>query len=294
MKALQHFIDYLTNEKRFSVHTIRAYRDDIASFYSELSARSDVRIFAAKTSDVRSWLLSLATNNLSPRTYKRKLSSLKAFYRFLIQEGKVNVNPTDGIITPKHTNSMPDFYSDKEINNLFDFVIFNDDFEGVRDKVIFTLFYMTGIRLSELVNLKVKDVDFSLKQIVVTGKRNKQRYLPVNKSLLREMEIYLGLRQELINTEPNEALLLTKKGEPIYPRLVQRLVDKYLSRATTSDKRHPHKLRHTFATHLLNNGADLNSVKELLGHANLSATEVYTHNTYEKLRTIYKQAHPRA
>ena len=294
MKALHQFIDYLTNEKRFSVHTIRAYREDIKSFYSFLNTELDTQVLQATNSEVRAWLLEFANQSLSARTYKRKLSSLKSFYKFLNKEGLSTHNPTEGVITPRHKKSIPEFFSDKEIVNLFDHVVFPNDYSGVRDKLIMQLFYATGIRLSELVNLKLKQIDVNLQQILVIGKRNKQRNIPVTKSLILEIEQYLHHRDKVATVDSNDYLFLVKTGKPVYPRLVQRMVNSYLGQVTTSDKKHPHKLRHTFATHMLNNGADLNAVKELLGHANLAATEVYTHNTYEKLRSIYNQAHPRA
>lgn len=294
MKALHQFIEYLTNEKRFSEHTIRAYREDIKSFYSFLDTELDDQVLKATNAKIRSWLLSFATQNLSPRTYKRKLSSLKSFYKFLIKQGLIMQNPSEGVITPKQSKPIPEFFSDKEMTNLFDYVVFTNDFIGVRDKLIFTIFYSTGMRLSELVNLSLDDVDFGLQQITVTGKRNKQRNIPVSNSLIADIKHYLAIRDEVVTKDSVSYLLLLKNGKPVYPRMVRRLVDSYLGQVTTSDKKNPHKLRHTFATHMLNSGADLNAVKELLGHANLAATEVYTHNTYEKLKNIYNQAHPRA
>jgi integrase/recombinase XerC len=294
MNVLQEFINYLTNEKRFSVHTIRAYRDDIGSFFSFIEESSGKSYVDISTDDVRLWLVGFAEAQLSPRTYKRKLSSLKAYYRFLLREGYVAKDPTGGVLTPKINNPLPEFFSDKELANLFDYVNFSDSYEGCRDRLVLSTFYATGIRLSELVKLKLSDVDLSLKQIKVTGKRNKQRYIPVSDTYLEDIAPYLIKREQVEVSGSDDFLFLTSKGRPVYPRLIQRMVDKYLGQVTSSNKKHPHKLRHTFATHMLNNGADLNAVKELLGHANLAATEVYTHNTYEKLKTIYKQAHPRA
>jgi integrase/recombinase XerC len=294
MRVIQEFIDYITYEKRFSKHTISAYSADISAYLSFLNYSLKRNCLDAVSADVRAWVIDLAGKEISARTYKRKLSSVKAFYKFLVREGKLNRNPADGVIVPKTQNSLPEFFNIKETENLFDFVNFNSDFQGVRDKLILYIFYFTGMRLSELVNLKISDIDFSLQQIMVTGKRNKQRHIPVNQFLLSEITDYLEIREKEFHNIPHEFLFLTNKGERIYNRFVQRMVSKYLSQVTTSEKVHPHKLRHTFATHMLNNGADLNAVKELLGHSSLAATEVYTHNTYEKLKTIYKQAHPRA
>lgn len=294
MNKLQLFIDYLTNEKRCSVHTIRAYRDDIASYNKFINDKMDVQVLHAKSEHVRAWLVTFANQKQSSRTYKRKLASVRAFYKFLMREGIALSNPTESILTPKQSKPLPEFFTSSEVGNLFDYVQFADTYEGIRDKTIISMFYNTGIRLSELVNLRNVDIDLSLKQIKVLGKRNKERFIPLSNVFILEINAYIEKRDEYFENYNQDYLFLTKKGEPIYARLVQRLINKYFGQVTTSDKKHPHKLRHTFATHMLNNGADLNAVKELLGHANLSATEIYTHNTYEKLKSIYNQAHPRA
>jgi integrase/recombinase XerC len=294
MKVVQKFLDYITYEKRFSIHTVSAYKADILSFLEFLDAKAGKTCLETGSSDIRSWIIELAGRKISPRSYRRKLSSLKAFYKFLVREGMVLSNPTEGVVVPKFQNPLPEFFNTRETQNLFDFVVFENDFQGVRDKLILFIFYYTGIRLSELVNLKVKDIDFSMQQISVTGKRNKQRNIPINKFLQDEITHYLKIRDLEFGNNDTEYLFLTNKGANVYGRFIQRMANKYLSQVTTSEKVHPHKLRHTFATHMLNNGADLNAVKELLGHSSLAATEIYTHNTYEKLKSIYKQAHPRA
>lgn len=294
MKFIKLFLDYITYEKRYSGHTLKAYSTDISSFFEFLEDSSDNRCQNVSSQDIRSWMLYLADRGVSARSYKRKLSSIKAFYKFLVREGILTKNPAESIIIPRYQNPLPEFFDSKETQNLFDIVSFTKDFRGVRDKLILSVFYFTGIRLSELINLKVSDVDFSLQQITVIGKRNKQRSIPVTKKLLTEISNYLHLRTNEFENIKTDKLFLTNKGEAVYGRLIQRVVNKYLSQVTTSEKKHPHKLRHTFATHMLNNGADLNAVKELLGHASLAATEIYTHNTYEKLKSIYNQAHPRA
>lgn len=294
MKVVQKFLDYITYEKRFSIHTVSAYKADVYSFLEFLRKNTGKTCLEAGSPDVRSWIIELAGYKISPRSYRRKLSSLKAFYKFLVREGMVMNNPAEGVIVPKFQNPLPEFFNVKETQNLFDFVVFEDNFQGTRDKLILFIFYYTGIRLSELVNLKIKDIDFNMQQISVTGKRNKQRNIPINKFLQDEIKHYLEVRDLEFRNNDTEYLFLTNKGAPVYGRFVQRMTNKYLSQVTTSEKVHPHKLRHTFATHMLNNGADLNAVKELLGHSSLAATEIYTHNTYEKLKSIYKQAHPRA
>jgi integrase/recombinase XerC len=295
MKATLLFFNYITHEKRYSPHTVRAYTDDINAFCEFLKAQDDSVLLSVTANDIRSWVVCLAENDLSARSYKRKLSSIKAFYKFLLREGLINQVPTEALMVPKHQNPLPEFYSPGETVNLFENIIFPEGYVGERDKLILMLFYLTGIRLSELVNLKLQDVDFSLQHIKVTGKRNKQRTIPLSKNTLESIAKFLEIRKaEFGNTDNSSYLFLRENGERVYPRLVQRITDKYFSQVTTSEKTNPHKLRHTFATHMLNNGADLNAVKELLGHASLAATEVYTHNTYEKLKSVYKQAHPRA
>lgn len=295
MKITDLFFNYITHEKRYSPHTVKAYTSDIFSFCQSLGSNDDSRLLEVSSRDIRTWLIELAGTNLSPRSYKRKLSSVKAFYKFLLREGIIKKVPTDSIIVPKHQNPLPEFYSSGETTRLFENVVFPDGFVGFRDKLIIQLFYLTGIRLAELVNLRINDIDYSIQRVSVLGKRNKQRNIPLSISTLQLISSYLALREkDFGNVKNNDYLFIKQNGEKVYPRLIQRLVHKYLSQVTTSEKTNPHKLRHTFATHMLNNGADLNAVKELLGHANLAATEIYTHNTYEKLKSVYKQAHPRA
>ena len=293
MRLTNLFFNYITHEKRYSAHTVRAYIDDIDSFFVFLGGDDESKLLEASSKDVRAWLIQLANSNLAPRSYKRKLSSVKAFYKFLLREGKIKQLPTEAIIVPKHRNPLPEFYSARETINLFDYVVFPDGFIGMRDKLVLHLFYATGMRLSELINLKIRDIDLSLNQLSVIGKRNKQRYIPISNTTIHLLKDYIELR-EVETIDSKEYLITTDKGEKCYPKFIQRLVHKYLSQVTTAEKTNPHKLRHTFATHMLNNGAELNAVKELLGHANLAATEIYTHNTYEKLKSVYKQAHPRA
>lgn len=295
MTLIENFLNYIKHEKRYSVHTIRAYGDDLNSFSCFLDNPSDDILLLASVKDIRFWLLKLANENIAPRTYKRKLSSVKAFYRYLLREGRIQKNPAELVMMPKHKNPLPEFLNNTETNQLFEYVFFSNDFKGKRDKLILSIFYSTGIRLSELVNLRIKDIDFSLQHIRVTGKRNKQRIIPIVPLLIDEIKEYLSeIKTRFGSSIKIDKLIITESGTEGYPRMVQRIVTKYLSQVTPSAKKHPHKLRHTFATQMLNNGADLNAVKELLGHASLAATEIYTHNTYEKLKSVYKQAHPRA
>ncbi|MCD4791747.1 MAG: tyrosine-type recombinase/integrase [Bacteroidales bacterium] len=289
------FLKYLEFQKKYSLHTINSYACDIEQFQyfctenkfilSEDEIVSDYKV-------LRKWIAVLSSDNISSRTINRKLSSLKTYYNFLIREGLIQNNPVSKIIRPKTKQNIPEFISNDNINLLLDSDIFSDDFEGIRDRLIIELLYCTGIRRAELIGLRIKDLDFVYNTIKVTGKRNKQRIIPYPKTLNNLLKEYL-IKKEEIYTD-SEHLLLTNSGKQIYPKLVYRVVNKYISFFSSVKKKSPHILRHTFATHLLNNGADINAVKELLGHANLSATQIYTHNTFEKLNKIYKQAHPRA
>jgi integrase/recombinase XerC len=293
MDVVGSFVGYIKNEKRYSDHTVNAYFRDISQYVLFLSASfPDVTPINASFRHVRSWVVSLMEDSNEARTVNRKLSSLNSFYKYLLREKIVNFNPTDKIIPPKNKKRLPIFVEEKQMIDLFKEVDFGDGFIGERDKLIITLFYCTGIRLSELISLKFFDIDFHNNTIKVLGKRNKERIVPIGTILKTDMEKYLTFRNKINSTEHN--LFISEKGSKIYAKLVYRIVNHYIGMVAVLDKKSPHILRHTFATHLLNNGADLNAIKELLGHANLAATQVYTHNSFEKLRNIYKKAHPRA
>ena len=297
------FIKYLKYEKHYSPYTIRSYKNDLQQF--GIFCEENYKDFNPLTVDhkiVRKWIVFLMENGISSRTIGRKLSTLKSFYKFLIREKIIENNPLDKVISPKIEKKLPNFIEKSKMDLLLDNVEFTDDYKGNRDKLIITTFYLTGIRLSELINLQINDVDCQRLTIKVLGKRNKERLIPFNRNFLKLINDYKLIRQTFINQHKykindyvdNEYFFLTEKGNKMYPKLVYRIVNKCLSLVTTNDKKSPHVLRHTFATHMLNNGADLNAIKELLGHANLSATQIYTHNTFEKLKKSYKQAHPRA
>lgn len=293
MDVVGAFCGYIQNEKRYSAHTVNAYIRDINQFCNFLNVSfNGIDPLKANYRHVRSWVVSLMDENNMPRSVNRKLSSLNSFYKYLLREKLVNFNPTDKVISPKTKKRLPTFVEEKSMVELFRDIDFGSGYIGARDCLILSLFYMTGIRLSELISLKINDVDFNENTIKVLGKRNKERIIPFGNQLHKEMKTFIEFRKDI---EPKENFLfLTLKGESLYPRLVQRIVIHYLGIVATNEKRSPHVLRHTFATHLLNNGADLNAIKELLGHSNLAATQVYTHNSFEKLRSIYKKAHPRA
>jgi len=286
---LNNFKKYLLLEKRYSSHTSIAYLKDIEQFYNYVQINSDQVIFDSNL--IRTWIVDLMEKNISKRTVNRKMSSLKTFYKYLIRQNLIDFNPLDKITTPKIPKRIPEFVPENDFDNFNS--LFKDNFSGIRDKLIVEILYLTGIRRSELINLKNIDVDLSKRQIKVLGKRQKERIIPLTDYLVHQILKYQKLKKEIINLD-KMAFILTDKGKPVYDSFIYRTVKKYLSHMTTIEKKSPHSLRHTFATHLLNNGADLNAIKELLGHSNLSSTQIYTHNSFEKLNEIYKQAHPRA
>jgi integrase/recombinase XerC len=244
---------------------------------------------------VRTWIVSLIEQDISARSVNRKLSTLKSYFKFMTKEGLVQENPMPKIQSPKTSKKLPVFVDNESMETLFSAEIFSDDFEGIRDRLILEMFYMTGIRLSELINLKDPDIDFYQQNIKVLGKRNKERLIPVSSGLIDSIKKYLEIRNKSIEAvEQNDYFYVTIKGKKLYEKLAYRIVNSYLGKVSTLKKKSPHVLRHTFATHMLNNGADLNAIKEILGHSSLAATQVYTHNTIEKLKNIYNQAHPRA
>jgi len=232
-------------------------------------------------------------NGIVPKTINRKISSLRSFYKYLLSRKEININPLTKIAGLKTPSILPKFVDEKDLHKLSDTTLFSSDFEGARDKLIIELFYNTGIRLSELVGIKDSDINTEVASLKVRGKGNKERIIPLHNSLLSEMQDYKIMREEKFGTNVN-TFFLTDKGKAIYQKLVYRKVKFYLSMVTTSDKKSPHVLRHSFATHLMNHGAELNAVKELLGHSSLAATQVYTHNTIQKLKDIHKQAHPKS
>jgi integrase/recombinase XerC len=285
------FLQYLQYEKRFSSHTLTAYSTDLSQFYTYLKTIYQIEnLTEINHSLIRSWIVSLMENRVSPRSVNRKITTLKTFYKFLLRQSIVTENPMLKIQSPKISKRLPVFVEKEKMDILLDNVEFGNDEEGVRNKLIIDMFYSTGMRLSELINLKQKDVDLSSCQLKVLGKRKKERIIPFNNELKNKIEEYLNNKKG----KTAETLFTTDNGKKMYEKLVYKIVKQYLSLVTTTDKKSPHVLRHTFATHMLNNGADLNSIKELLGHANLAATQIYTHNTVEKLKNIHKQAHPKA
>lgn len=290
------FLDYITYEKRYSHNTVKAYQTDLAQFFAYIKDQYDIEDAAQIDYQVvRSWIVYLIDNKVTTRSVNRKITTLKSYFRFLMKDGRIGENPMGRVIAPKTSKRLPVFVASDGMERLFEEVQWGEGYEAERDKLMMELFYATGMRLSELIGLKEPDIDLAKKTIKVTGKRNKQRIIPFTGRLAGLVPTYLQAKEkEFEGRTPESWLFLTSNGEKLYPRLVNRTVHKYLDQVTTISKRSPHVIRHTFATHMLNNGADLNVIKEILGHANLSATQVYTHNTIEKLKSIYKQAHPRA
>ncbi len=289
----QSFINYLSFEKRASAHTITAYKKDLEQFFQYLQKQYQIQEpQQVQHTFIRSWMAHLMESRISAKAINRKLSSLRSFFTYLIKQGKIDKNPLSKIIAPKIPKRLPVFVPKKSIDELLDNVHFSDDFTGKRDKLIFEIFYHTGIRVSELVNIKHTDIDEDNKTIKVLGKRNKERIIPIQQSLLEKINDFIKYTKSNFKATDNY-LLLTNKGKKIYPRLVYSIVNTYLSRVATVTQKSPHILRHTFATHMLENGADINAIKELLGHSSLSATQIYTHNTIEKLKNVYDKAHPR-
>jgi integrase/recombinase XerC len=294
MISIESFLKYLEFEKRSSQHTLVSYRCDLEQFISFSEERQIGTVEEVTRKHIRNWIVRMVDEGLAPKSVNRKITSLKSFFKFLMREGLVECSPVDGLVTPKIPKRLPVFVRDHEMDLLLDEIPFSNDYEGIRDRLILELFYGSGMRLSELINLK--DVNFDLKEGVVrvTGKFNKDRIIPLYSSLLKLIEEYLKNRELVFESKLVSFFFLTRKGEPVYQKLVYRVVNKYLALVTTLHKKSPHVLRHSFATSLLNAGADLNAIKELLGHSNLNATEVYTHNSFEKITDIYNQAHPRS
>jgi len=293
---LEGFLHYLQYEKRFSPYTVISYKTDLEQFSEYLALQYGITEIAdASYQMIRSWFVSLMEQHITPRSVNRKKAALNSFFKYLNKHGLLTENPMNKVLSPKSVKRLPAFVEEEKMKTLLDEYIPQQDnsFITLRDQLIIEMLYNTGMRLSELVNLKTADVNGFSMTIKVLGKRNKERIIPYNNRLQKLIKEYIDLRQKTI-LEACDYFFVTTKGKKVYQKLVYRVVIYYLNTITSQDKKSPHVLRHTFATHMLNHGADLNSIKELLGHANLSATQVYTHNTIEKLKTVYKQSHPKA
>lgn len=293
--SLNAFLDYLLLEKKYSKLTIHAYQKDIVEFSGFIGLEyGNNSIDTVNYSQIRSWIVSLVEKGISNRSINRKVSALNSYYKFLLKTESIQINPLAKHKALKTSKKIQVPFSETEIATVLDDINYDNDFEGVRNKLIIELFYSTGIRRMELIELKLKDIDFSNKTLKVLGKRNKERYVPLLNMVMESLNVYLGFRNQLENITDKEVLFLTKNGVKIYETLVYRIINEYFSLASSKVKKSPHILRHSFATHLLNQGADLNAVKELLGHSSLAATQVYTHNSIAELKKVYLNTHPRS
>jgi integrase/recombinase XerC len=291
--AVSGFFSYLNLQKRFSPLTTKNYHSDLQQFFNFLDSEvKDYHLGSISYQDIRSFIAFQMDKGLSPVSVNRKISALKSFFKYLLRNGNIEHNPTQKIQGPKKPKRLPVFIDENHIGTVFSHLKFESGFEGLRDRLIIEILYQTGIRRAEILGLKEEDVDLFSLQLKVLGKRNKERIIPFSLALKKTFEAYLAEKKGEQLT--NRALLVTKKNTPLSPQKITLIVKNILGEITTNKKKSPHVLRHTFATHLLNNGADINAVKELLGHTNLSATQIYTHNTIDKLKKSYNQAHPRS
>lgn len=302
---LDRFIQHIRFEKRYSPHTVSAYQSDLEQFMLFLNPPNQpVQVTTPADithHDIRNWMVQLMDNKLLARSVNRKIATLRKYFKFLLQEGVITANPTSRINAPKVPKNLPTVVDSDKLTGMLDGKmdsaidkIFADDFAGMRDKLVIEMLFGTGMRLAEITGIKETDINLYEGTIKVLGKRNKQRIIPLNHELVLLLKRYTEAKKSENFNNNSLTLIVTNKGADAYPKLIYLIVQKYLSHISTQDKKSPHVLRHTFATSLLNKGADLNAIKELLGHANLSATQIYTHNSVERLKSIYKQAHPKA
>lgn len=289
------FLRYISFEKRYSQHTVKSYQNDLNQFEQYAQQQFNISSLSEATQlMIRSWVLSLMDEGTSARTVNRKIASLRSFYKFLLKRESITKDPTQKIKSLKVKKELPGFANEEEFSTFLDRLVFEDSFEGKTEQIILELLYGTGIRLSELLGLKVSDFKSSESTIKVLGKRNKERIIPVSERLNELLKNLIAEKNHVFSHDQNSYLIVNKNGGQAYPMMIYRIVRKYLNQVPSLDKKSPHALRHTFATHLLDKGADLNAVKDLLGHSSLAATQVYTHNSLEKLKSVFDQAHPKA
>lgn len=292
--AVNAFLDYIKFEKRYSKHTVIAYTEDLDQFFAYVADKyPGAAIKEISSSFVRSWLAEMMKAGFTAKTVNRKISTLKAFFKFQMRLGVLQTTPMAVIISPKISKRLPVYVEQKDIKTLFDHVEFADGFEGATERIIMSLLYTTGIRLNELINIEESKIDLGANILKVLGKGNKERIIPLATEICKDIAAYMGMKKDVHGADKTY-LLINGKGKKLYPKYVYLTVKKYLALITTIQKKSPHVLRHTFATHLTNEGAEINAVKELLGHSSLASTQVYTHNTIERLKEVYKKAHPKA
>lgn len=291
---IQNFLDYLKFQKRYSQHTIVSYQNDIKDFFEFTESKYEVQNLSdISTSLVRTWLAQLKKDKIASKSINRKISALRSFFKFQLRKEVISVSPMATIVSLKVNKRLPSFIEEKELNTLFNDVEFPDTWDGRTNKLLIKIFYQTGMRSSELINLKESQIDRSNNNIKILGKGNKERIVPLDKELQVDIFSYIDEKKDLENHD-STYLLVNKKGKKLQARSVYGIVQNYLSTVTTNDRKSPHILRHSFATHLTNNGADINAVKELLGHSSLASTQIYTHNNIAKLKDIHKKAHPKS
>ncbi len=294
-QLIQAFLDYLQFQKRYSLNTITSYQNDLTHFFDFIEKTfSSTSPSEIKPSFVRSWLAGLKENGLESKSINRKISTLKSFFKYQLKQGLLQTSPMATILSVKVKKRLPQFVAEKDINTLFNHVEFSDDWNGKTNRLLFHLLYNTGIRQAELISLREAHIDSKNGTIKVLGKGNKERIVPINNELRQFILQYIAQKRNDFELADTEILLVNEKGKKLYPKYIYNVVRKYLSTVTSIYKKSPHVLRHTFATHLMNNGADINAVKELLGHSSLAATQIYTHNTIEKLKEVHNKAHPKA
>lgn len=292
---IREFLNYLTFQKRYSRHTIISYENDLTGFFDFVVLQyNSLGLSEISASVVRSWLASLKEHKITSKSINRKISTLKSFFKYQLKMNKIEVNPVSAIVSLKISKRLPSFVEQKDIKTLFNYIEFPDTWEGKTNRLLLMIFYQTGIRLSELINIKESHIDKSKGLIKVLGKGNKERIIPVNNALLKEIDSYISEKNFPIDETQKVFLFIIKKGKKLYPKYVYNVVKKYLGDVSTNERKSPHVLRHSFATHLTNNGADINAIKELLGHASLASTQIYTHNSIDKLKEVHKLAHPKS
>ena len=292
---IQEFLNYLAFQKRYSRHTIISYQNDLTGFFDFIVLQyNSVSLREISASVVRSWLASLKEDKAASKTINRKISTLKSYFKYQLKMNNIEFSPMTSINSLKISRRLPSFIEQKDINTLFKYVDFPETLEGKTNRLLLMIFYQTGIRLSELINLKESQVDKSNSAIKVLGKGNKERVIPVNNELLKEIDDYISEKKIFFKDVVSVHLLVGKKGKSLYPKYVYNIVKQYLGDVSTNERKSPHILRHSFATHLTNNGADINAIKELLGHSSLASTQIYTHNSIEKLKEVHKLAHPKS
>jgi integrase/recombinase XerC len=294
-QAIQGFLDYLKFQKRYSQHTITSYSNDLADFFDFLQRQyGDLSLPEISSAIIRSWLAYLKQGKMASRSINRKISSLRSFFKYQLRKEIIPVNPLSAITALKTSKRLPSYIEENELHNLFDHVEFPDTWEGKTNRLFLQVFYQTGMRSSELINLKESQIDPANNSIKVVGKGNKERVIPVNSALQDEIRSYINEKRSLPAYIDAQYLFVNEKGKKLQPRYVYGKVKEYLGYVTTNERKGPHVLRHSFATHLTNNGADINAVKELLGHSSLAATQIYTHNSIEKLKDIHRKSHPKS